>query len=83
MQGTEGRRIDTQWLRNLCLHAGADDVGFVSIDRNELGDQREEILNLFPEARTLISFVCKMNREPCVRRLDPLQIRNFIMLSIM
>ena len=64
MQGTEGRRIDTQWLRNLCLHAGADDVGFVSIDRNELGDQRKEILDLFPEARTLISFVCKMNREP-------------------
>ena len=38
MEGTKGRRIDTQWLRNLCLHAGADDVGFVSIDRNELED---------------------------------------------
>ncbi|MGG1325033.1 4Fe-4S binding protein, partial [Priestia megaterium] len=51
-------------MRNLCLHAGADDVGFISINRNELDDQRKEILNLFPGAKTLISFVCKMNREP-------------------
>lgn len=53
-----------QWLRDLCLQAGADDVGFVSIGRAELDDQRKEIISLFPEARTLISFVCKMNREP-------------------
>ncbi|GED69946.1 hypothetical protein BRE01_36480 [Brevibacillus reuszeri] len=56
--------IDTQWLRELCLHAGADDVGFVSINRTELDAQRNDIVNLFPQARTLISFVCKMNREP-------------------
>ncbi|RAP26086.1 hypothetical protein C2W64_02102 [Brevibacillus laterosporus] len=56
--------LDTELLRERCLHAGADDVGFVSVDRPELADQREEILNLFPGARTLISFVCRMNREP-------------------
>lgn len=64
IQGTESTPVDTQWLRDLCLQAGADDVGFVSIDRSELDDQRKEILDLFPGARTLISFVCKMNREP-------------------
>ena len=56
--------VDTQWLRDLCLHAGADDVGFISIGRTELDTQRQEIVSLFPQARTLISFVCKMNREP-------------------
>lgn len=64
IQLTEQRTLDSQWLRQLCLDAGADDVGFVSIDRTELDDQRAEILSVFPRTRTLISFVCKMNREP-------------------
>jgi Fe-S-cluster-containing hydrogenase component 2 len=48
----------------MCLDAGADDVGFVSIDRPELDDQRHGILQAFPGTRTLISIVCRMNREP-------------------
>lgn len=58
----DGLSADT--LRRLCLDAGADDVGFVSIDRPELDDQRAEILGAFPTTRTLISIVCRMNREP-------------------
>ena len=56
--------LDIAWLRQLCLEAGADDVGFVSLARPELDDQRADILAHAPFARTLISFVCKMNREP-------------------
>lgn len=63
-QKTPGTPVNTQWLRELCMRAGADDVGFVSIDRTELDDQRKDLISLFPEARTLISFVSKMNREP-------------------
>ncbi len=51
-------------LRQLCLACGADDMGLVSIDRPELDDQREEILSVAPWTKTLLSFVCKMNREP-------------------
>jgi Fe-S-cluster-containing hydrogenase component 2 len=51
-------------LRRLCLDAGADDVGFVRLDRSELSDQRDDIRSAFPETKTLISFVCRMNREP-------------------
>lgn len=58
------RPLDAQWLRQICLEAGADDVGFVSIDRPELDDQRDEIYQVFPRTRTLISFVCRMNRDP-------------------
>jgi len=61
-QGT--RLLDADWLRRLCLEAGADDVGFVSLDRPEVADQRADILAVFPAARTLVSFVCRMNREP-------------------
>lgn len=64
IQTSDVASLDTEWLRELCLYAGADDVGFVSIDRTELDDQRKEILHLFPGAKTLISFVCRMNREP-------------------
>jgi Fe-S-cluster-containing hydrogenase component 2 len=55
---------DAAWLRQLCLDAGADDVGFVAIDRPELDDQREEIRSILPSTRTLVSFVCRMNRDP-------------------
>lgn len=51
-------------LRKICLEAGADDVGFVSIDRPELADQRADILWAAPFTRTLVSFAGKMNRDP-------------------
>lgn len=55
--------LDAQWLKQLVLDAGADDVGFVEIGRPALDDQRQDILKAFPHARTLISFVVRMNRE--------------------
>jgi ferredoxin len=57
-------RLDADWLRQLCRDAGADDVGLVEIGRDALDDQRDDILRFFPAAKTLISFVCRMNREP-------------------
>src|SRR5215469_9317764 len=56
--------LDAGWLRQLCLEAGADDAGFVEIERAELADQRADILSFFPPAKALISIICKMNREP-------------------
>ena len=56
--------LDADWLRRLCLEAGADDVGFVEIDRSELAQDRQDILAGFPHTKSLISFVCRMNREP-------------------
>jgi Fe-S-cluster-containing hydrogenase component 2 len=56
--------LEAVWLRQLCLEAGADDVGFVGIDRSEIDDQRRDILALYPWTRSLISIVCRMNREP-------------------
>ncbi|MCH9654571.1 MAG: SCP2 sterol-binding domain-containing protein [Planctomycetes bacterium] len=56
--------LDAKWLRQLVLDAGADDVGFVEIERPELDDQRDDILKAFPHTKTLISYVVRMNREP-------------------
>ncbi len=57
----DARSLDVDELRRLCLEAGADDVGFVAVDRPELDDQREEIYGVLPGARTLISFVIRLN----------------------
>ncbi len=56
--------LDTTWLRQLCLDCGADDAGLVEIGRPALDDQRADILRYFPHARTLLSFVCRMNKGP-------------------
>jgi Fe-S-cluster-containing hydrogenase component 2 len=56
--------LDAEWLRQLCREGGADDAGLVEIGRPALDDQRDDILSFFPAARTLVSFVCRMNREP-------------------
>lgn len=55
--------LSAAWLRHLCCDAGADDVGFVPLARAELDDQRGDILDAFPETRTLIALVFRMNRE--------------------
>src|ERR1043166_4815886 len=57
-------KLDADWLRQLCRDAGADDVGLVEISRPALDDQRDDILRYFPPTQTLLSFVCRMNREP-------------------
>jgi Fe-S-cluster-containing hydrogenase component 2 len=57
-------RLSLEEMRRLCLEAGADDAGVVGIERHELDGQRDDILRHFPPTRTLISFVCRMNREP-------------------
>ncbi len=58
------RPLDAAWLRQLCLECGADDAGLVEISRPALDDQRADIVRAFPPAKTLLSLVCRMNREP-------------------
>ncbi len=59
--GNGSRSLDPETLRQACLDAGADDVGFVALDRAEVEGDRADILAAFPRARSLISFVCRMN----------------------
>ena len=55
--------LDAAWLRQLCLDAGADDIGFVEVDRPVLAEERPHIERTFPHTRSLISFVLRMNRD--------------------
>ncbi len=62
-QGQVAVPLDASWLRQLCLEAGADDVGFVEMDRPSLAEERPHIQRSFPHTRSLISFVLRMNRD--------------------
>src|SRR6184192_1698366 len=55
--------LDAAGLRQVCLDAGSDDVGFVEVDRPALGGERPHIQRAFPHTRSLISFVLRMNRD--------------------
>jgi ferredoxin len=55
--------LASEWLRQVCLEAGAADVGFVESSRPEIAGEKSDILAVFPKTRTLVSFVLRMNRE--------------------
>jgi len=60
----ERRPFDADELKALAFACGADDVGFISIDRAELEPQHDEILRHYPWTRSLLSIVVKMAQAP-------------------
>jgi epoxyqueuosine reductase QueG len=60
---TMNKSISTDALRQICLHEGADDAGFIEIGRDALFSDRNDILKIYPETETLISIVKAANRE--------------------
>lgn len=57
--------IDADWLRELCLAAGADDAAAVSLDHPDLAGEREHVQSALPGTRTLIAMAVRMNRDNC------------------
>ena len=55
--------IDADWLRQVCLAAGADDVAFASVDNPDLASEREHVESALPGTQSFISLVVRMNRD--------------------
>ncbi len=55
--------LDPARLREICLAAGAHDVGFVPIDDPAVDTDRDDIMLALPRARTLVAFVVRMNPD--------------------
>jgi hypothetical protein len=55
--------IDADWLRSICLAAGADDVAFASVGDPELASEVPHVEQALSGTRSYISLVVKMNRE--------------------
>src|SRR5262245_36028616 len=70
--------LDAQELRETVLKAGADDVGFVEIDRAELAAERDDILHFFPHTKSLVSFVLRMTVSRFITRRVRWRISNSI-----
>jgi ferredoxin len=62
-QPPKTQTLDRQWLRDLCLAAGAADVGFVEVERPALGAETANAKRIFRDVRTLISIVTVSNPE--------------------
>lgn len=60
---TTSNKFPAEVLRQICLEAGADEVGFVEISRPELAQEHQGILQLHPGTKTIISLSRAMNRE--------------------
>ncbi len=61
--GRENRIYSASAIRGICLDAGADDVGFVDLDRDALQNERKGILDVYSHACSIISIVVANNRE--------------------
>ncbi|VAX23768.1 Iron-sulfur cluster-binding protein [hydrothermal vent metagenome] len=57
------KRINSEWLKEMCLAMGADAVGFVDIDRESITEHKKDILDVYPRTKTVIVIASKMNRE--------------------
>ena len=55
--------LDADWLRSVCLAAGADDVAFASIDDPALASEREHVDSALRGTKSYISLVVRMNRD--------------------
>ena len=55
--------LDADWLREICLAAGADDVAFASVDNPDLVSELEHVEAALPGTKSYISLVVKMNRD--------------------
>jgi len=62
-QDRDNRTLSADELRTICLEEGADDAGFVEIERQALSPERDDILRIFPGTRTVLSLVKQANRE--------------------
>lgn len=56
-------KMEVERLREICLKAGADDAGFVEIERAGIADQRDDLVEAFPGVKTVVGLVYRLNRE--------------------
>lgn len=55
--------IDADWLREICLAAGADDVAFAGVGDPALASEVEHVEAALPGAKSYLSLVVRMNRD--------------------
>jgi epoxyqueuosine reductase QueG len=62
-QHTQTLKVSADEVREICREAGADDAGFVEIERKALAHERGDILKIYPKTRSLIAIAKLINQE--------------------
>ncbi len=60
---TSPGKLEATVLGKKCLDLGADDIGFIEIDRPALSSQKADIMEIMPEVKTIVSMAFRLNRE--------------------
>jgi epoxyqueuosine reductase len=76
-QSDHPEELDAAWLRELCLAAGADDVGFAALDTPGLEGERDFVLEALPGCRSLIAFCVRASRDNLRSRSASISNRDF------
>src|SRR5205807_8867617 len=53
--------VDAEWLREVALEAGADDVGFVSLDDPAVAEECDYVREALSGARSLVAICLRSN----------------------
>ena len=72
------RPLDRALLEGFSRRAGADDVGFVELERPRLAGIRDGVLRVLPWAKTFLVFVRRLNREAVRVNLHSVASAEFI-----
>ncbi|UCE79740.1 MAG: SCP2 sterol-binding domain-containing protein [Nitrospiraceae bacterium] len=63
VQQKSAKIMSAKELRDLCIEAGADDVGFIETRRKAIVSEVHDILRIFSKSRTIISIAKKTNPD--------------------
>lgn len=63
MKVKKAEPVSAEEVKEICLEMGADDVGFVDLDRESLSAEKKSIQAIYPPARSVIALIKAMNRE--------------------
>jgi epoxyqueuosine reductase QueG len=56
-------KFEYSQLKRLASESGADDCGIIDINCSELVEEKQDILSLYPETKSLLSVAITLNRE--------------------
>jgi epoxyqueuosine reductase QueG len=62
-QHTQTTPVTADEVRRICTEAGADDAGFVELERSGLAPEKGDILRIYPKTKSLISVAKLLNQE--------------------
>ena len=62
-ESLKGKSYSAETIKEICLNAGADDVGLVDLDRESVQKEKEGVLHVYPLTRSIVSIITVNNRE--------------------